>query len=309
MNVVRVVTEGDREGKRGSARDEDGRPMLAYPNGQRVRSFPNGDVWTAYRPPHPTRSAPLIRYEADLPISKGFKLSDFAPVASKPYRFLRVAPCLVKTLESISATIGAPVSVASGYLPASRIGAAGCDCATHADGVAADIWCDGLSSDRLYAVCDAVVGYRGGVGLNASGRVHIDLRGTKVRWGEAMLPSSCATSIDLEVAPQKTETALPAELVPSEEHPCWHGPILGLEYGQGKYTDHLPYGTGASGYPLRVGIVASLEGFSLHQFGRASLTGQKARGLALNGFYQTSDKARELLPKFLGLLADRLCDN
>lgn len=92
-----------------------------------------------------------------------------------------------------------------------------------------------------------------------------------------------------------------AQLIASEEHPCWHGPIYGLNYGQAKYNDHMPGRSAA--YPLRIAIVKTWDGYSLHHFGRP-LNGQKAKGFALSGFCRTEEMARELLPAFVRLLVD-----
>lgn len=50
---------------------------------------------------------------------------------------------------------------------------------THIDGLAADIYCDGLSTEALYDICLKVIGPRGGVGYYPkSGFVHVDLSPT-----------------------------------------------------------------------------------------------------------------------------------
>ena len=51
------------------------------------------------------------------------------------------------------------------------------------DGLAADIYCDGLTTEQLHDICDQIIGYRGGVGYYPkSGFIHVDIRGYQARW-------------------------------------------------------------------------------------------------------------------------------
>lgn len=78
-------------------------------------------------------------------------------------------------------------------------------------------------------------------------------------------------------------------LITSESHTCWHGPISELHYGE----------TVVESKGLRVAIVRTPDGFSLHHFrdGESS-----HKGLALSGYKGSLADAKAALPDFLKAL-------
>lgn len=263
-------------------------PQITFPSGQSVKAFPNGNVWAAYRPPHPSLAAPVVRFNGSLPVSENYTMAAFAP--SKPYPYIRIAPALVEALEAIAYRLGRPLTVLSGYRPNACELTQGCACVSHIDGIAADIQCDGVSLEQLHEACDAVIGERGGVGIYAdSGFMHVDVRGFKERWGQLPIPAPLAAE----------ETPL----VRSESHECWHGPIRQLHYGQGRLAGCVPGRDRNNAIALRVGIIETLEGFSVHQFGRSLGGGSRALGWALPGFLVSLDQAKAEIPTLIAALA------
>lgn len=163
-------------------------------NGVRSRqagpSYPSGwsadvihDAGAEYNAVDPLAAAPLIRAFPDAQLSKNFHLSEFRP-GKHTYEYIRISPALVRALEDIRGACGRPVTVTSGYRPPDynrEIG--GVSNSTHVDGLAADIYCDGLTTNQLYDICEQVIGKRGGVGYYPkSGFIHVDLRGYEARW-------------------------------------------------------------------------------------------------------------------------------
>lgn len=156
---------------------------LRYPTGWAADVVDDEDAGADFAAVDPVTAAPLIRAFPDAQLSKSFRLSDFRP-GEHSYDYIRISPRLVAVLEDINARAGRPVTVISGYRPAARNLHHGSEAnGTHVDGLAADICCDGLSSEQLYEICQDVVGKQGGVGLYPAHRtVHVDLRGYEARW-------------------------------------------------------------------------------------------------------------------------------
>ena len=156
---------------------------LRYPNGWTADVVPDSEAGAKYKAVDPLGAAPLILAFPDAQISKNFRLSEFRP-GKHSFEYIRLSPSLIQALEDIRARAGLPIHVTSGYRPPDynrEIG--GVSNSTHIDGLAADIYCDGLSTDALYQICEDVIGYRGGVGYYPkSGFIHVDLRGYEARW-------------------------------------------------------------------------------------------------------------------------------
>ena len=156
---------------------------LRYPNGWTADVIDNEDADPKYKAIDPQTAAPLIQAFPDAQISKNFQLSEFRP-GKHSYALIRISPTLISVLEEIRTRTGRPLSVTSGYRPPEynrEVG--GVSNSTHIDGLAADIYCDGLTTDQLYDICDQVIGHRGGVGYYPTqGFIHVDIRGYRARW-------------------------------------------------------------------------------------------------------------------------------
>ncbi len=156
---------------------------LRYPSGWSADVVPLSVAGNEYKPVDPLAAAPLILAFPDAQISKHFRLSEFRP-GRHSYEYIRLSPSLVRALEEIRERAGRPVTVTSGYRPPAynrEIG--GVSNSTHIDGLAADIYCDGLTTEQLHDICEQVIGPRGGVGYYPkSGFIHVDLRGYEARW-------------------------------------------------------------------------------------------------------------------------------
>jgi uncharacterized protein YcbK (DUF882 family) len=156
---------------------------VRYPSGWTADVVSDSDAGAEYKSVDPAMAAPLIRTFPDAQISKNFRLSEFRP-GRHSYEYIRLSPALVLALEEIRTRAGRPVTVTSGYRPPDynrEVGGVSNSC--HIDGLAADIYCDGLTTDQLYDICVQVIGYRGGVGYYPkSGFIHVDLRGYEARW-------------------------------------------------------------------------------------------------------------------------------
>ncbi len=154
---------------------------VRYPSGWSAEVV--HDAGAEYKAVDPLAAAPLIRAFPDAQISKNFRLSEFRP-GRHTYEYIRISPALVRALEEIRERAGRPLSVTSGYRPPDynrEVG--GVSNSTHIDGLAADIYCEGLTTDQLYDICEKVIGKRGGVGYYPkSGFIHVDLRGYEARW-------------------------------------------------------------------------------------------------------------------------------
>jgi hypothetical protein len=162
---------------------------IRYANGWRADVVLDEDAGAEYKSVDPGAAAPLIRAFPDAQISKSFRLSEFYPKGTQrpgrhTYEYIRLSPSLVNALEEIRERTGRPVTVTSGYRPPAynrEVGGVSNSC--HIDGLAADIYCDGLTTDQLYDICEQVIGKRGGVGYYPkSGFIHVDVRGYEARW-------------------------------------------------------------------------------------------------------------------------------
>lgn len=156
---------------------------VKYPSGWSAEVVPDSKAGAQYKAVDPLAAPPLIKAFPDAQISKNFRLSEFRP-GKHTYEYIRISPALIRALEDIRTRAGMPITVTSGYRPPDynrEIG--GVSNSTHVDGLAADIYCDGLSTAQLYEICEQVIGKRGGVGYYPkSGFVHVDLRGYEARW-------------------------------------------------------------------------------------------------------------------------------
>ena len=156
---------------------------VRYPSGWSADVVSDKDAGAEYKAVDPVKAAPLIRAFPDAQISKNFRLSEFRP-GRHTYEFIRISPALVRALEDIRERAGRPVTVTSSYRPpAYNREVGGVSNSTHVDGLAADIYCDGLTTEQLHDICEQVIGKRGGVGYYPkSGFIHVDLRGYEARW-------------------------------------------------------------------------------------------------------------------------------
>ena len=159
------------------------KPGLKFPSGWTAEVVPDSVAGAEYKAVDPLAAAPLIPAFPDAKVSEHFSLSEFRP-GKHSYKYIRVSPALVRALEDIRKKAGQAVHVTSCYRPPDynrEVG--GVSNSTHVDGLAADIYCDGLSTDQLYEICLQVIGPRGGVGYYPkSGFIHVDLRGYEARW-------------------------------------------------------------------------------------------------------------------------------
>jgi uncharacterized protein YcbK (DUF882 family) len=102
------------------------------------------------------------------------------------YDLVRISPKLIEKLEEIRKATGEhPLLVTCSYRPyaynATLPGAA--QNSFHIDGLAADVYSNGLSVGRLGEIADKIIGDTGGVGLYyGDGFVHVDVRGERSRW-------------------------------------------------------------------------------------------------------------------------------
>jgi uncharacterized protein YcbK (DUF882 family) len=155
---------------------------VVYPSGNvAARSTENNDP--RYAPARPASAATLVKAEPDVAVSQHFRLSEFRPWDAS-YTALRVHPDLIEALERIRARTSSPITVTSGYRPPAYNRAVGGEARSyHQDGLAADIYCDALSTKALYDICNSVIGDEGGVGYYPTqGFVHVDVRGYRSRW-------------------------------------------------------------------------------------------------------------------------------
>ena len=164
---------------------------VKYPSGESF-SVVDGSPWqtlhSKYWSPHSDVAAPLIRNTQEnrkLKLSEHFTLGEF--VCKDPsYDLVRVSPQLMEKLEEIRKAVGEhPVNILSAYRPypynAAISGAA--DNSYHIDGVAADIYINGMSTSEISSLADKIIGDGGGVGTYyGDGFVHVDVRGYWVRW-------------------------------------------------------------------------------------------------------------------------------
>jgi hypothetical protein len=182
-----VLTRDDKRKKvylgNALASEDETTDGLRYPNGWTAEVVPLAVAGDEYKPVDPLAAAPLILAFPDAQISKHFHLSEFRP-GRHSYEYIRLHPALVQALEDIRARAGSSVHVTSGYRPPAynrEVGGVSNSC--HIDGLAADIYCEGLTTDQLHDICLSVIGKRGGVGYYPrSGFIHVDVRGYEARW-------------------------------------------------------------------------------------------------------------------------------
>lgn len=156
---------------------------VRYPSGWTAEVVRDSEAGSAYKAVDLAAAAPLIAAFPDAKVSEHFSLWEFRP-GRHSYKFIRLSPALVRALEDIRVRAGEALHVTSSYRPPDynrEVG--GVSNSTHIDGLAADIYCDGLSTEALYDICLKVIGPRGGVGYYPkSGFIHVDLRAYEARW-------------------------------------------------------------------------------------------------------------------------------
>lgn len=155
---------------------------VLYPSGLYLDRHPENNA-SKYAPGDPSSAAPLVKAPMSSKVSENFTLQEFACHDSS-YDGVRVHPDLVKALEKIRAIAGKGVSITSAYRPpAYNASVGGASLSQHLDGLAADIYVLGMSTQRLHQICEQVIGSGGGVGYYPSqGFVHVDVRGYRSRW-------------------------------------------------------------------------------------------------------------------------------
>ena len=157
--------------------------LIKFPSGVEIEAVEVEDP--AYRTPY-GNPAPLFAItdeSREYKLSDHFKLKEFC-CKNTSYKYVRVAPHLVETLEKIRAVVKKPIIVASGHRPEAynqRIG--GATDSLHIPGLAADIKVDGYTGYKLATICDRVIGAWGGVGSYPTW-AHADVRGSYARWRE-----------------------------------------------------------------------------------------------------------------------------
>lgn len=153
-----------------------------YPSGAYLERSPlNNDP--RYAPGTPGSAAPLVVGSWSTKVSKHFTLGEFRP-GDDTYKAIRLHPDLVAALERIREKVGKSVKVTSGYRPpAYNRAIGGVSNSQHLDGLAADIYVDGLSTFELHQIALQEIGASGGVGYYPNhGFVHVDVRGWPARW-------------------------------------------------------------------------------------------------------------------------------
>ena len=130
-------------------------------------------------------AAPLLAAKASDRLSPHFSASEFYPAGDSSYRFLRIAPELIRRLEKIRTALGGvAITVHSAYRPPEyNRSVGGVSNSAHIDGLAADISAAGISTEALRRVCEVIIGDDGGLGFYPSQQFcHIDVRGYRSRW-------------------------------------------------------------------------------------------------------------------------------
>lgn len=163
--------------------DDEEAGWTRYPSNWMAKVVSLQESGPTYEAIEPAAAGPLIPAFPDAQLSQHFMLSEFRP-GQHSYDYIRISPDLIRALEIIRERVGAPLTVTSGYRPIAynrKVG--GVSNSTHIDGLAADIFVDGMATEELHAICDEVIGDRGGVGFYPTLEfVHIDLRGYRARW-------------------------------------------------------------------------------------------------------------------------------
>jgi len=154
---------------------------VRYPSGFILPRHPQNNV-LKYAPGNPSTASPLVKGKLDTKLSDHFTLGEFFPKSSE-YDGVRVHPDLVEMLEKIRRKTG-KLTITSGYRPpAYNRSVGGVSNSQHLDGLAADIYSDDISIQKLYDIVDTLVGHSGGVGFYLRhGFVHVDVRGYRARW-------------------------------------------------------------------------------------------------------------------------------
>lgn len=159
-------------------------PMkLTYPSGWSTSIVSQATAGAKYGAVEAVMAAPLIASAPDAKLSPNFSLSEFRPGRGS-WEYIRISPDLVRVLEEIRARAGGPVVITSAYRPSEYNREVGGESnSTHIDGLAADIYVERLSTEQLRAICEQVIGQRGGVGYYPkAGFIHVDVRGQAARW-------------------------------------------------------------------------------------------------------------------------------
>lgn len=157
---------------------------VVYPSGVMLPRSPDNNL-VKYMPSRPDKATPLVRAPYDSKLSANFTLGEFACHDRQTYPDVRVHPNLVLLLEKIRKIAGGKaIHITSGYRPpAYNLSVGGEPNSLHIDGMAADIYIDGVSTSALADICDQAVGATGGVGYYPyQGFVHVDVRGYLSRW-------------------------------------------------------------------------------------------------------------------------------
>ena len=159
---------------------------LEYPSGLRI---PKAELSVAEAARYGTTgiytAAPLLAAQKNDRLSEHFTAAEFYPQGDSSYRFLRIAPELIRRLEQIRTALGGvAITVHSAYRPPDyNRSVGGVSNSAHIDGLAADISAAGISTEALRRVCEVVIGDDGGVGFYPSQQFcHIDVRGYRSRW-------------------------------------------------------------------------------------------------------------------------------
>lgn len=155
---------------------------VTYPSGVYLQRHAENNH-AKYQPADPLTASPLVEGDKSAKLSANFRFGEFFPHDYK-YTGARVHPDLIMALESIRSRAGAALNITSGYRPPEyNEGVGGAKLSTHMDGLAADIYCKGLSTEALYDICNSVIGNGGGVGYYPDqGFIHVDVRGSFKRW-------------------------------------------------------------------------------------------------------------------------------
>ena len=130
------------------------------------------------------KAAPLLAAKTTDRLSDHFTAAEFM-CHDRSYHCLRVSPELVRRLEEIRTELGGvAIHITSGYRPPEyNHSVQGEPNSTHIDGLAADIWAEGIDLDSLRRVCERVIGKEGGLGYYPHlGFCHVDVRGYEARW-------------------------------------------------------------------------------------------------------------------------------
>lgn len=122
------------------------------------------------------------KYAAEKLLSPHFRVREFHS-KHDPSDIVKVDERLLTLLENIRNFTGKPVHINSGYRskeynatlknasPRSQ----------HCNGMAADIWVEGVTSSRIAEIAEVYLGASGGIGVYRT-FTHVDVRTNKSRW-------------------------------------------------------------------------------------------------------------------------------